>query len=125
MSHDGSGGMLVVYGSKDLKRVNEEEQKVDAYMPSNERRNTLMAKQIKCHDKLQVKMPRGIVDFLNPRGDECPQGVVCHYFGDMLIRPLPPLCCCDKCDPETLETHLQKVNTYQPAPPYHQPKLKS
>ena len=24
-SHDGSGGMLVIYGSKDLKRVNEEE----------------------------------------------------------------------------------------------------
>src|SRR5260370_4140657 len=65
-SCDGSGRMLVVYGSKDLKRVSGDEQKLerlDPYTPSNEQRNAPMVKQIKCHDKLQAKMLRGRLIF--------------------------------------------------------------
>ena len=69
-------------------------------------------------------MGRGIIDFFNPSGNECPRVIVCHYFGDMMTRPSPPLCCCDKCNPGMLDTHLQRVNIYQPAPPYRQPKQK-
>ena len=123
-SRDGSGGMLVVYASKDLKRIKSEERKLDAYVPSNERRRALTAKQIERRDKVQGKMPRGIVDFFNPGDGECPRVTVCRYFGDTLNRPLPPLRCCDKCNPETLDAHIQKVNTYQPTPLYCQPKPK-
>ncbi len=35
-SHDGKGGMLVVYVSKDLKRITLEERKLDEYAPSNQ-----------------------------------------------------------------------------------------
>ena len=35
-SCDGSGGMLVIYASKDLKRIKSEERKLDGYVPSNE-----------------------------------------------------------------------------------------
>ena len=83
-----------------------------------------MAKKIEHHDKVQGKMGRGIVDFFNPSDDECPQVVVCHYFGDILYKLLPLLHCCDKCNPEILDAHIQKVNTYQPLPLYHQPKQK-
>src|SRR5258708_9777390 len=111
--------MLVVYASKDLKRITPEERKLDAYTPSNEQRHMLTAKQIEHCDKVQEKLPRGLMDFLNPEDGECPQVTVCHYFGDALNKPL---CCCDKCNLEILETHLQKVNTYQVAPQYRQPK---
>ena len=67
-------------------------------------------------------MPKGIVDFLNANGNDCPRVIVCHYFGDILTRPSPPLCCCDKCNPEVLNAHLRKVITYLPTPPYCQPK---
>ena len=79
----------------------------------------LTAKQIECHDKVQEKLPRGLMDFLNPEDGKCPQVTVCHYFGDALNKPLH---CCDKCNLEILETHLQKVNTYQVTPQYCQPK---
>ena len=124
VSCDGSGGMLVVYASKDLQRIKVEERKLDAYIPSNERRHALTAKQIECHDKIQGKMGKGIMDFFNPHDDKCPQVVVCHYFGDRLNKPLLPLHCCDKCNPEILDDHLPKVNTYQAAPPYFQQKQK-
>ena len=71
-SCDGSGGMLVVYASKDLQRIKVEEQKLDAYIPSNEHRHALTAKQIECHDKIQGKMGKGVMDFFNPCDDECP-----------------------------------------------------
>ena len=35
-SRDGSGGMLVIYVSRDLKRVKEDERRLDAYIPPNE-----------------------------------------------------------------------------------------
>src|SRR5258708_253967 len=69
-------------------------------------------------------MPRGMVDFLNPCSDECPQTIVCHYFGDIVNKPSPPLHCCNKCNPEILGFHVQKVNTYEAAPSYCQPQQK-
>src|SRR5258708_81132 len=85
-SHDGSGGMLVIYTNKDLKRIKAEDQKLDTYVPSKEHWHTLMAKQIECHNKVQGKTAKGIMDFFNPCNDECPQVIVCHYFGDKLNR---------------------------------------
>ena len=35
-SHDGSRGMLVIYVSRDLKRVKEDERRLDTYIPPNE-----------------------------------------------------------------------------------------
>src|SRR5260370_5453283 len=116
--------MLVIYVSKDLKRIKVEEQRLDAYIPSNEQRHMLTAKQIECHDKVQGKMARGIMDFFNPSDDECPQVMVCCYFGDTLNKLLPPLPCCDKCNLKILDGHIHKANTYQPIPLYHQPKQK-
>ena len=112
-SCDGKGGMLVVYVSKDLKRITLEEQKLDEYAPLNQQRHMLMVKQIECHNRLQEKLPRGLMDFFNPDDGKCPQVIVCHYFGDVLNKPLH---CCDKCNQEILDTHLQKVNVYQVTP---------
>jgi len=35
-SHDGSRGMLVIYASRYLKRVKEDERRLDTYIPPNE-----------------------------------------------------------------------------------------
>ena len=102
-SHDGSGGLLVVYASEEMEYIPEAECNLSTY-------GTKLTKaKIKQHEQFQASCQPVMVHFFNPWINKCHCTVLCQYFGDQFVLPKA---CCKKCNPELLRSHIEVVKEY-------------
>ena len=98
-SRDGSGGIFIVYGPKDLCRTPEmllgSLENLNTYVDASQSRKPLTASQIATCCQYHSKITPGFIDFFNPPQGGCQQSIHCSYYRDDFERPLT---CCGTCN---------------------------